>query len=411
MRRLPMLAAALALAATACGGATGGSTASSFDPSKVTGTVVLSGWQASPEEGAALKQTLAGFAAKYPGIHVDYQPVQGDYPTVMVAKFSAHQPPDLFYVDSSVAPDWIKQGALQSLDGYLSDQHFDTSKFYSGYLNAFKSTSGGTYGLPKDGNTLALAYNDQLLSSAGVQPPTTWDEVVSAGQKLRAAGVSTPYCLADDLARIGAFIYQNGGGIIDVKNRRDLIDSPATRQAVQWYLDLYRMGLAKSDKDLGVSWCGEALGRQKTAMIFEGGWLDSFMQGSYPGVKYTWAPMPKGKQQATLGFTVSYSIGRESAHKQAAWVLLSYLTGPDGMKLWTEGGVANPTRTDVTPAAGKDVLVQGAKYAHPWSFIPGFSKVLDAFNNSFTGAEQGSGSADTVISQTKTVIDQQLSGP
>ena len=113
MRRLPMLAAALTLIVAACGGASGGSAASSFDPSKVTGTVVLSGWQASPEEGAALQQTLAGFAKKYPKIKVDYQPVQGDYPTVMVAKFSAHQPPDLFYVDSSVAPDWIQQGAAK----------------------------------------------------------------------------------------------------------------------------------------------------------------------------------------------------------------------------------------------------------------------------------------------------------
>ena len=125
MRRIPMLAAALALVAAGCGGSGGGSTATTFDPAKVSGTVVLSGWQASPEEGAALKQTLDGFAAKYPKIKVDYQPVQGDYPTVMVAKFSAHQPPDVFYVDSSVAPDWIKQGALESLDGYLRDQHFD----------------------------------------------------------------------------------------------------------------------------------------------------------------------------------------------------------------------------------------------------------------------------------------------
>lgn len=412
MRKLPMLAAGLALAVAACGGSSGGSSTSSFEPAKVTGSVVLSGWQASPEEGAALKQTLAGFEAKYPAIKVDYQPVQGDYPTVMVAKFSAHQPPDLFYVDSSVAPDWIKQGALQALNGYLADQRFDTGKFYPGYLNAFKAADGSAvFGLPKDGNTLALAYNDQMLAGAGVRPPTTWGEVVSAGQRLKAAGVATPYCLADDLARVGAFIYQNGGGIIDVKNRRDLIDSAATRQAVGWYLDLFRTGLAKSDKDLGVQWCGEALGRQKAAMIFEGGWLDSFMQGSYPGVKYTWAPMPKGRQQATLGFTVSYSIGKESAHKQAAWVLLSYLTGPDGMKLWTQGGVANPTRTDVPPAPGKDVLVQGAKYAHPWSFVAGFSKVLDAFNNAFTGAEQGNGSADTVIGATKTAIDQQLAGP
>jgi multiple sugar transport system substrate-binding protein len=407
--RVPAMVAALAVVA-ACGGGAA-TTNTGFDPAKVSGTVVLSGWQASPDEGAALKQTLDGFRARYPAIKVDYQPIQGDYPTVMVARFSAHQPPDLFYVDSLVAPDWIKQGAVEPLDGYLRDQHVATNQFYPGYLDAFKGADGTTYGLPKDGNTLAIAANDQLLTRAGVEPPTTWDEVVSAGQRLKAAGVATPYCLADDLARVGAFIYQNGGGIVDPKTRRDLIDSQPTKDAVTWYLGLFKQGLAKSDKDLGVQWCGQALGEQKAAMIFEGGWLDPFMKSGYPAVKYRWAPMPKGKQQATLGFTVSYSIGKESAHKQAAWVLLSYLTGTEGMKRWTQGGVANPSRTDVPAPAGKEVLVQGAKYAHPWAFVPGFSKALDAFNNAFTGAEQGNGSVDTVISRTKTTLDQQLSGP
>jgi multiple sugar transport system substrate-binding protein len=411
MRRLRLLVAVMTLTVAACGGGSSTSSSTGFDPAKVSGTVVLSGWQSSPSEGAALQQTLAGFKARYPNIKLDYQPVQGDYPTIMVTKFSAHQPPDVFYMDSSVAPDWIKQGVLEPLDAYTRDQHVDTSKFYPGYLNAFKGPDGALYGLPKDGNTLALAYNKTMLGKLGVSPPTTWDEVLSAGRTLKAGGVATPYCLADDLARVGAFIYQNGGGIVDVKNKKDLIDSPATKAAVSWYLGLFQQGLAKSDKDLGVSWCGQALGEQKAAMIFEGGWLDSAMQSSYPSLSYAWAPMPKGKNQATLAFTVSYSIGKEAQHKQAAWVLLSYLTGVDGMKLWTQGGVANPSRTDVPVPAGKDVLVQGAKYAHPWSFVPGFSKALDAFNNGFTGAEQGNGSVDTVISSTKTALDQQLSGP
>ena len=30
------------------------------------------------------------------------------------------------------------------------------------------------------------------------------------------------------------------------------------------------------------------------------------------------------------------------------------------------------------------MLLAGAEYAHPWSFIPGFSKINDAFNNAMT---------------------------
>ena len=410
MRRWMIVAVAALLAPVACGGPSG-STSASFDPNTVTGTVVLSGWQASPEEGAALKKTLDAFKVKYPKITVDYQPIQGDYPTVMVAKFSAHQPPDLFYVDSSVAPDWIKQGLLEPLNSYSSSQNFDTSQFFPGYLDAFKAADGQVYGFPKDGNTLGMAYNKDMLTKAGVQPPTNWDEIVSVGQKLKAAGIATPYCLPPDLARVGAFIYQNGGGIIDVKNKKDLIDSTATKDAVNFYMGLYTKGLAKTPSDLGVDWPGKALGEQKSAIVFEGGWLDSFMTGTYPAIKYGWMELPKGKEKATLAFTVSYSIGKDSPNKKGAWVLESYLTGTDGMKLYTSGGVANPSRKDVAASPGKEILVQSAAFAHPWSFIPGFSKVNDAFNNAITGAEQGNGSPDTVISKTKAAIDLQLAGP
>jgi multiple sugar transport system substrate-binding protein len=409
MRRLLLLAATTVLVATACGGG-GGGTSGNFDASSVSGTVVLSGWQASPEEGQALQAALNGFKTKYPKVTVDYEPIAGDYPTAMVAKFSAHQPPDVFYVDSSVAPDWIKQGVLQPLDDWASSRGFDTSQFYPGYLNAFKGSDGKTYGYPKDGNTLAMAYNPDMLSAAGVQPPTTYDDMMKVGAALKAKG-QVAYSMSTSLDRILTFVYGDGGALLNSNKTQDAINSKF-KDAVSFYLNLFQMGYAKSPSQLGVDWNGKALGEQKVAVIFEGGWLDSYMKGTFPSVPYKWAEVPAGSAgKATLGFTVSYSIGKDSPHKDAAWLLLTYLTGPDGMKLWTQGGVANPSRKDVSPPAGKDILVNGAAYAHPWSFIPGFSKVNDAFNNAFEAAVEGKGTVDDVISKTKAALDQQLNQP
>ena len=78
--------------------------------STVSGPVVLSGWQSSPAEGNALTQTLLGFQAAYPNIKVDYQPVAGDYPTVMAAKTASGDVPDLFYVNADYAQQWISEG-------------------------------------------------------------------------------------------------------------------------------------------------------------------------------------------------------------------------------------------------------------------------------------------------------------
>jgi len=409
MRKWLLLAASAVVALTACGGGGGGG--GNFDATKVSGTVVLSGWQASPEEGQALQAAISGFQTKYPNVKVDYQPISGDYPTSMVAKFSAHQPPDVFYVDSGVAPDWIQQGVLQPLDDWASSRGFDTTQFYPGYLNAFKGTDGKTYGYPKDGNTLAMAYNTDMLTAAGVQPPTTYDEMTSVGAAMKAKG-QIAYSLSPSLDRILAFIYGDGGALLSADKKSDAIGQPGFKEALTFYLNLFKQGYAKTPSQLGVDWNGKALGEKKAAIIFEGGWLDSYMKGTFPNVNYKWVEMPKGSAgKSTLGFTVSYSIGKDSPHKDAAWLLLTYLTGKDGMTLWTQGGVANPSRKDVPAPAGKDVLVSSASFAHPWSFIPGFSKVNDAFNNAFTAALQGSGSVDDIISKTKAALDQQLSAP
>jgi multiple sugar transport system substrate-binding protein len=396
----------------ASGSASGGASQSAgggsgFDPNSVEGTVVFSGWQASPEEGEILQKLFDDFQAKYPNIKIDYQPVAAEYPAAMLAKFSAGEPPDLFYVDSSVAPEWIDQGVLQELDSMASERGFDTSQFYEGYLNAFKGTDGKTYGFPKDGNTLGMAYNEKMLTDAGIEPPTNWEELKAAAEKL-TSGDTKAFCLNHSLDRALAFIYQNGGGLLTEDKTGSMIDTPESKEAIQWYLDYFTNEQGARAVDLGDDWCGKALGEEQVAIIFEGGWLDPYMKSNYPDVKYAWAPMPEGKQKATLGFTVSYSIGVDSKNKDAAWVLLTYLTGPEGMKTWTEGGVANPSRKDVPAAAGKEILVEGAEYAKPWSFIPGFSKINDAFNNAMTAAIEGSGTADDVATQTKAAIDEAL---
>ena len=66
--------------------------------------------------------------------------------------------------------------------------------------------------------------------------------------------------------------------------------------------------------------------------------------------------------------------------------------------------MASPTRPARTsPArAGKEILVQGADYAQPWSFIPGFSTINDAFNNAMTAARsKAARSAHDVAAATK----------
>ncbi|MGI8702942.1 MAG: extracellular solute-binding protein [Candidatus Limnocylindrales bacterium] len=389
-------------------GASEGGGAGGFDAASISGDLTLQGWSAGAVEAPILEKLLEDFQAKYPNIKVKFEPVAGDYPAAMAGKFSAGDPPDLFYVDSSVAPTWIDDGLLEPLDQFAADRGFDTSQFYEGYLNAFKDPDGVVYGYPKDGNALGMAYNTDMLEAAGVEPPTSWAELETAVEALKDQDVEAPLCFSPGLDRALMFIYQNGGGLLTEDKSAAMIDTPESKEAVQWYLDRFKSGDAKAPGDMGDDWCGKALGEKHSAIVFEGGWLDPFMTDTYADVKYAWAEVPKGKEQANLAFTVSYSIGADSPNKDASWVLLTYLTGPEGMKTWTEGGVANPSRKDVPAAEGKEILVKGAEYARPWSFVPDFSRINDAFNNALTGEIEGGFSADAVVEATKAAIDDVL---
>ena len=360
-----------------------GATAAGSESAQAT-TVTLSGWSSSPEENDLLTQVVATFNRTHPNIKVDYTIIQGDYPTAMTARFAAHNPPDVFYVDSSKFPEWARQGVLQPLNSYITKSKYNTAAFIPGLLNSFKAGKS-IYGFPKDWSPLAMEINLSMLSAAGVKAPTTWAELRTVAQKMASSNVvpnGKPLCLPADWARMLPFIFQNKGSLANIQ-------SPAAAAAVNFYVGLIKSGLAATPDKLGAGWCGEALGKQTAAIIFEGNWALPYMKSTFSQVRYGAFPMVKGKTGGNLGFTVSYSMAKDAKNKQAAWTLLSWLTGNVGQKLWISKGLALPSRTDLKPVGGRKAFIAAAPYVHGWGF-PNFSDTYTLMNNDLQAVIGGS---------------------
>ena len=402
-------ASATASPAAACNATAGTpSTGSGFDPSSITGSAELGHWDSSPAEDSALACALKGFAMTYPNVSVTNTDVSGTYNDQMVTRFGAHTPPDVFYVNGDTALDWETQTFLLPLDDYISKQGFDMTKFFPGYQDTFKGVNGKTYGIAKDGNTIAMAYNTDLVTT----PPKTLDELMTLATSLKGTGnLTAPMCLNPGLDRGLAFIYAQGGELLSADNKTEQIDTAASKAAVQWYMDLFKNGLGVVAPS--GSWCGEQLGKGNVAIAFEGGWLKGFMDTTYPNVNWSFAEVPQGSlgKPMTISYTAAYGIGADSANPDQGWTVLQYLTGTDGMKLWTEGGIAVPSRSDVPAPQGFDVITKGAEYARPGSgFMPGYNDVQKAFGDAFTAeVTNGTFSADPVVAATATAITAALS--
>jgi multiple sugar transport system substrate-binding protein len=382
--RLALLLAATVAIAVVTSGAQAGARAP-------VANVTLAGWSAGKDEDTLLQQVVDRFNQTHPTVHADLSVINTDYTGTMATRFAAHDPPDVFYVDSSVAPTWEAQGAIQPLNGYIDKSRYDTTKFFPSMLDAF-TVGKQVYGFPKDWTPLAMEINTAMLAKVHTMQPRNWTELESVAQKMESQGVvpnGKPICVAADWARMLPFVYQNQGSLTNVQ-------SPAVKQAVDFYVGLFDKGLAATPAQLGVGWCGEALGQQKAAIVFQGNWLLPFMSSTYPNVKYTIFPMVRQLTGGNLAFTVSYSMAKDAKNKAAAWTLLSWLTSKEGQTLWTSKGLALPTRTDVAVTGPRANFMVAALFSQVWSF-PNFAETYKLMNSDLSAVIGGGKSVEQML--------------
>src|SRR3982074_1486669 len=213
-RRLGVaLAAMAAVLLTACGG--------SRSRGGRSGTIRFSGWTSTPAEDKLLTDELKAFHVQYPNINVTYEPVPKDFRTKLKAQLASGTEPDAFYVELGDAAGFMQKHVLLDLRNEMSKTGTSASDFADGVLAAFK-TGDAIYGIPKDFNTLALFYNKDMFSAAGVSPPTkdwTWQDLTDAAKKLTKNGVFGLITNAD-AARWAPIVQQNGGKVLNSDNTK-----------------------------------------------------------------------------------------------------------------------------------------------------------------------------------------------
>jgi multiple sugar transport system substrate-binding protein len=353
-------------------------------------TVTLNGWVGAKVEDDLLKEVIAQFERTHPQIKVNYDAFN-NYQTTMLAKFSARRPPDVFYVAAEDFADWVRQGVLQPLNSYAKKTKYPAKPFYTGLLNSFKYR-GQIYGYPKDWSSLGMEINPALMG--GQKTPTTWAQLRAVAQRINVPG-GKPICLQADWARLMAWVYQ-AGGTGQFKNA----ESAPFRAAANFYVNLIKDGLAATPDNLGSGWCGEAFGKGKVAIAFEGNWMLGYLKETFPNLRYQLAPLPKGKTRGNLAFTVSYAMARDSKNKAAAWTLLSWLTGKAGMKKWTSLGFALPARSDVKAVPGRGAFVRYPRFTHGWGNQVDFRHVwTEVANNELTAVIQGKQTVNGMLSK------------
>jgi multiple sugar transport system substrate-binding protein len=374
--------------------------------------LTLMGWASSDAENARLQQVIETFNANNNDINVALNLVP-DYDTRLQTSIAGGSPPDVFYVDSFRLPDFVRANALTPAEGRLEDP----DDFFPALRNAF-TVDGTFYCPPKDFSTLALQYNTDLFDAAGVEHPNenwTWQDLRNAAEQLSDPATGTyGMVLGADFARWSAFLYQAGGEVADEQFTQMTINSPEALEALEFYVGMVEDGLAAQPPDLDSGWAGEAFGRGRAAMAMEGNWIVPFLADQFPDVNYGVTELPAGPAgKATMAFTVCYAVPAGGRNQEASFRLVNYLTGREGMKAWTDLGLAMPTRQSLRDPwlnqfPDLEPFLRGADYARPWQFRPGFQDVLDTINNGLQQAMAGTILPEDVLREAEQVGNEVL---
>jgi sn-glycerol 3-phosphate transport system substrate-binding protein len=154
--------------------------------------------------GGQLGEIVDKFASEYnagsDSCHVNavYKGNYTENMTAAIAAFRAGEQPhvvQVFEVGTATMMAAGDKGAIYPVYKLMEDAgvDFDPSAYLPAVISYYTDTDNNLLSLPFNSSTPVLWYNKTALDAAGVDVPTTWDEVEEAARALKANGVEKPF--------------------------------------------------------------------------------------------------------------------------------------------------------------------------------------------------------------------------
>lgn len=268
-------AAALAGLA-ACGSNTGGITSGASNAPSTSASGAASGskptltqwYHEYGEKG--VQEAVTQYAAEYPNATVTVKWNPGDYAKLLNAQLLTTDVPDVFESEQGATLDMIKAGQVVDLTD-LMDPVKD--QFNPGVIERF-TFEDKIWSIPQTIDMQLLYYRPSLLDKAGVKPPTTFDELVTAANALATKDRGGFFAGNDGgVGVLGTmFIWASGHEQLNADRTELAFLDDKFYAAIKQYADFYKSGkglLKAASKD----WFdGSPFVNEETAMQWGGLW-------------------------------------------------------------------------------------------------------------------------------------------
>lgn len=338
------------------------------------------------EELTGIDVTLEVFAEQqgFDKLQADLSSKAGNYDVIMTDPLHNWQ--------------YAAAGWLEPLEGYIADQaltmpEYNADDFVPGIFDAGKWNlelgsgigEGSTWALPINFESYNLTYRPSMLKAAGVEVPTTYEEMLAATTTLSASLEGNVYPVVTRFDRYWDLTYLTWGSMAQSygvhlldEDGNVAIATPEGVAAANMFLDIIKAG--SPDDAAAFTWYevlqGMASGRFAMALneadLFAATYENPEESSISDDVGYALIPEgPAGR--ATGAWVWQVSMNSASAQKGAAWTFMQWLTSPDVLLKTHLAGNMNPVRTSAWADPELSAMVE------EWGETPGqYREVLEA---------------------------------
>ncbi|AJE87018.1 sugar binding protein [Streptomyces albus] len=337
---------ALALAVPACGGGTDTGGGSNDSPKTLTYWASNQGANAEVDK-KVLKPELAKFE-KQTGIKVKLEVVPwSELLNRILTATTSGQGPDVLNIGNTWSASLQATGALLPWDGKNFESIGGRDRFVESALQSTGAPGQAPAAVPLYSMAYALYYNKQLFKEAGIaEPPATWDELVAAGQKVRAekgvwglgAEGANP---SENIHQVFVLGKQHGADFFTPEGEADFTSKGAVA-AVKQYVDLMAKDkvIAPGNAEYAQNQSVSDFAKGRTAMLL---WQTASASLKTMGMKDSeWglAPAPvrsgspgSGAQVNSMAAGINMAVFKSTRNLDGAKAFVKFMTGDAEQKI------------------------------------------------------------------------------
>ncbi|KXK63509.1 sugar transporter [Micromonospora rosaria] len=346
--------ASVAMLIAGCGGADD----PAADDSRLTVWMMGEGSEA---QTAFLDGVEAEFRTKHPDTDVVVQYVPWlEAPKKFQAALAGGAGPDVTELGNTETQGWAAQQALADVTDRFGGWAEGRDVLPDLVRNA--QLDGRQYGVPWYAGVRAVYYRADWFAEAGVQPPTTWDEMVAAAKAVQAKkpgtyGIALP---GNSELPFYSFLWGAGGEIATEQGGTwtSGYTSPQARQAVKFWTDL--VTVHKVAPPAAAGWneidARTQFATGKAAMAFAGSWQAGAIKKDNPEIEQVWGtfpiPGPDGRPAPAFAGGSDLAVWEDSPRKDLAWDYLTVLLSKQNAKTFADSLGFFPVYQDLVNGGG-----------------------------------------------------------